>query len=136
MKYMSYHNIFKIEIRESIKQLLLKHYDCKYNIISDKKKYIMLSNGIKYKIIFNFQDDVFIKSHNVFKDIGIRTTKVNYYIIVLFDINRFNYLYHLICVNDLKQMILDNKYFDIYNGTFLKGYLFSRQMIKLNSIML
>ena len=136
MKYMSYHNIFKIEIRESIKQLLMKHYDCEYAIISDKKKYIMLSNGIKYKIIFNFQDDVFIKSHNFFKDIGIRTTKVNYYIIVLFDINRFNYLYHLICINDLKQMILDGKYFDIYNGTFLKGYLFSRQMIKLNSIML
>ena len=133
---MSYHNIFKFEIRESIKQLLLKQYDCKYAIISDKKKYIMLSNGIKYKIIFNFQDDVFIKSHNFFKDIGIRTTKVNYFIIVLFDINRFNYMYHLICVNDLKQMILDNKYFDIYNGTFLKGYLFSRQMIKLNSIML
>ena len=136
MKYMSYHNLFKNEIRYSVKQQLLKFYNCQYAIISDKKKYIMLNNMLKYKIIFNFQNDIFIKSHNILGEVGIRKNNVDYYIIVLFDLNRFNYNYYLLSIDDLKQLIVDNKYFDIYNGIFKKGYLFSKFVIKENSIIL
>ena len=122
---------------------IIKHYEFKEpNIVQcHDKRCDMIINEIKYEVKTDIKametSNIYIEFISVNKPSGITTTQAHFYIIVIpHDIP----IFIMISVETLKQMILNNKYFKIFQpnkyNNFSGGYIFKMDTLLSNALLI
>ena len=130
------------QFEEKARYKIIKYYNNQYKVIEicDDFRYdFKLSNGKCYEVKY---DKSSMKTGNIFiefiafnKSSGIDKTQADYYIIIT-PINEIENVFILIEVEMLKKLITDSLDVRIYKDKYKSGFLFKRDVIISNGIII